>query len=268
MKLELKSKIALITGASSGIGAATARKLAQRGLGVILVARRQERLVQVREEIEKQGGKAWTIQADLSLEEAPQQIFEQTQALNVDVDVLVNNAGMGWYGYYSEMPLEQLDQMVAVNTSAMTRLTRLFLPGMLKRHAGQIINIGSIAGKLPNQGIAIYAATKAFLDAFTTALHRELVGSGVNASAVLPGPVRTEFFEQAAQASQGRRTPAEGLAIPVERVAEAVWRVLRRPRRCLYVPWYVALSPWLETLFAPIIDKMGPLLLKKNRMPG
>jgi short-subunit dehydrogenase len=268
MKISWEGKTALITGASSGIGAATAHKLAQRGMQVILVARRPDRLLQVQVEIQDLGGKAFTIATDLSAENACQQVFDQARALCGNVDVLVNNAGVGWYGYFSGMPIERFNQMITVNISAVVRLTRLFLAGMLERRSGHIINIGSIAGKMPNQGIAIYGASKAFMDAFTTSLHRELVGSGVHTSVVLPGPVKTEFFDQCAQQSQGRRIPAEAFAIPVERVADAVWSILRQPRRFLYVPWYIALSPWLEYLFAPIIDRLGPLLLKRSTRPS
>jgi short-subunit dehydrogenase len=110
----------------------------------------------------------------------------------------------------------------------------------------------------------MYAGTKAFLNAFTTALHREMRRSGVTISVLQPGPVVTEFFDQAASQKNGRRVPAERLAIPAERVAGAVWSLLRRPRRQAFVPWFTRLTPWISLLFAGVMDWVGPLLLRRN----
>ena len=152
----------------------------------------------------------------------------------------------------------------AVNMEAAAHLTRLLLPGMVKAGHGQIINISSIAGGLPNQGIAMYSASKAFLDAFTTSLFRELHGSGVYASAMRLGPVKTEFYEQARQMENGAPVPAERFAIPVERVNAALWRLLNHPRRFMYVPGWLRVSRWLEPLFGGLIDQLGPLLLRRK----
>ena len=259
-----KDKIAVVTGASSGIGAVTAERLAREGLHVILVARRVERLEQLKLLIEGQGGQASVYPADLGQAAKRELLADDILRAYPAVDVLVNNAGLGWYGYYADMPLQIALEILAVNVEAVAHLTRLFLPNMRNRCSGHIINIGSIAGGLPNQGIAIYAASKAFLDAFTTVLHRELRGSGVHASVVRPGPVTSEFFSVAAGRENGGEIPAKALAVPAEQVARAVWSLLRRPRRVAYVPWYLVVSPWLEHLFAPIIDRLGPLLLRQK----
>jgi short-subunit dehydrogenase len=262
--MPMRGWTALITGASSGIGAAAARRLSRAGLRVVLVARRKERLEQIAAEINQSGGEAHVISADLELPDSPQAVYDQVTASLGGVDVLVNNAGLGWYGYYSEMPLAIAREMVAVNIAAVTELTRLFLPGMRTRRRGHVINISSIAGSMPNQGIAIYSATKAFIDAFTTVLHRELQGSPVHASVVRPGPVKTEFFPTAAGREAGSPVPAEHFAVSAEVVAESIWSLLRRPRRVVYVPWALSLSPWVEILFSRIIDRLGPLLLRKS----
>ena len=129
--------------------------------------------------------------ADLSTPQGVEQLVRVLFQKGISVGVLVNNANFGWYGYYADIAWEIAREMLQVNISAVIQLTRLLLPGMLERRCGHIINIGSIAGSLPNQGIAIYSATKACLDAFTTSMHRELRGSGVAVSVVCPGPVRT-----------------------------------------------------------------------------
>ncbi len=256
----LRGQLALITGASSGIGAATARRLAGLGMRVALVARRTERLNALAAQIEAAGGQAQVITADLAQPADRAALAE----LAPQTAVLINNAGLGWYGYYAEMPAELVREMLQVNLVAVAELTHIFLPAMKKRASGHIINISSVAGGLPEQGIVLYSATKAFMDAFTTALHRELRGTPVHAGLVCPGPVASEFYPRAAQQPNGRPVPAEQLAAPPEQVAEAVVRLLVRPRRRIYVPGWLRLSRWVEPLFGGLIDQLGPLLLKRR----
>ena len=258
-------KTALITGASSGIGAATAAALAAQGLKVVLVARRQERLEQLAYDISTKSGQALVMPADLSNALGVDQLVRDLFQKGIRVDVLVNNAGFGWYGYYADMAWETAHEMLLVNVSAVIQLTRLLLPAMLDKRCGHIINIGSIAGSMPNQGIAIYSASKAFLDAFTTSLHRELRGSGVQVSVVRPGPVRTEFFQTARTLPEGGSVPAERLAVSADSVARAVVNLLSHPRRVVFVPWFLAASGWLELLFGGLIDHLGPLLLRRRK---
>lgn len=263
MKGSWKDKIALITGASSGIGAATARELAQRGMRVILVARRKERLQELTDEIQSAGGQAQAIAADLSLPEDRQRVYEQTLQTSGAPHVLVNNAGLGWYGYYADMPWETAQEMLQVNVAAVMHLTRLFLPDMRKRERGHIVNVGSISGNLPNQGIAIYAASKAFLNAFTSSLYRELVGTRLRVSVVRAGPVASEFYQTAKTRPGGRPVPAERFAVSSESVAHSIWGLLQRPRKVIYVPGILSISSWLEPLFGWLIDRVGPILLRK-----
>lgn len=257
-------KTALITGASSGIGAATAQKLANHGLRVALVARRQDRLEALVHVIQANGGQAVAFPADLASPGQIQGLHTQVEDACGTPDVLVNNAGLGWYGYYSDMSWETASSMLQVNVSAVMQLTHMFLPAMRRRGSGHIINIGSISGSMPNQGIAIYSASKAFLDAFTTSLYRELVGTKLWASVVRAGPVASEFYQAARELPNGRPVPAERFAVAPERVAQKVWRLVQRPRRFVYVPSILWLSPWLELLFGRLIDRLGPLLLKSN----
>ncbi len=144
-------------------------------------------------------------------------------------------------------------------------LMRLFLPSMKKKQYGRIINVGSIAGKLPEQGIAIYSSYKSFLDSVTTSVHRELRRSGVCVSILRAGPVKTEFFDTARGLENGGSIPAEKLAISSTRVANKIWGLINRPRRVAYVPFYLSISPLLEILFSWIIDLLGPLLLRQRK---
>ncbi len=258
-------KTALVTGASSGIGAAVARQLARLGVRVLLVARRGERLELLADEIRRDGGMAHAMAADLTDEAERARVLEQAHALAGGVDILVNSAGFGWYGYGSEMPWEVARAMIQTNMTALAYMTLLALRDMQARGRGHIINISSIAGSLPEQGTALYSATKSFVDSFTTALHRELHGSAIRVSLIRPGPVQTEFFARAAGQLAGRRVPGERFAITPEQVAAAVIGVLRRPRRVVHVPGWWRVAPWIEPTLGWLIDLLGPALLRRER---
>ncbi len=260
--VDWQNKTAVITGASSGIGAATARQLAKMGMRVVLVARRLERLLGLQAEITSAGGKAEVAAADLRSDAERERVFEQVGA----ADVLVNNAGFGWYGYYSDMPWQTVREMLATNVEAAAHLTSLFLPGMKERNRGHIVNVGSISGSLPSQGVAIYSATKSFLDSFTTALTRELRGTRVFASVVRAGPVKTEFCESALTRENGGHIPTEQVGVTSEHVAWEIWKLLLRPRRVIYVPRWLRIVPWVELSFGWLEDLVGPLLLKRRNL--
>ncbi len=260
-----QGKVALISGASSGIGAATARRLAAEGLQVVLAARRVERLQALADEIRKAGGQAGVLAADLGNESERLALFEQAERLYGCPEVLVNNAGFAYYGYTAVMPWDSGRAMIEVNVTAAAHLTRLFLPGMLARGSGHIINMGSVNGVMPSQGTAVYSGSKAFLNAFTAALYRELAGSGVKTSVVFPGPVATELFDNSEKIENGLRIPAEGGAISAERVASAVWSLLNRPRRYVFVPWYWRWTALAEFFFGWAMDLAGPILLRRAK---
>jgi short-subunit dehydrogenase len=261
-RMNWRGSAALITGASSGIGAATARRLATAGLKVVLVARRKENLLKLGAEISSKGGEAQVMAADLSSERERVRVFEQAGA----VDVLVNNAGFGWYGYFHEMGWDTAREMLQVNIGATAHLTSLFLPGMRSRNRGHIVNVGSISGSIPSQGVTLYSASKAFLDAFTTALYRETRNTRVRVSVVRAGPVRTEFGEIARQLENGRRVPTETVGVSAEHVAWRIWNLLLQPRRVIYVPRWTSIVPWLELSFGWLEDLLGPLLLKYEKV--
>ena len=259
----MESRYALITGASSGIGASTARFLSKKGISLILVARRLDKLEELAAEIRGNGGAVEVFQADLANAADRIRCLEYTVETGKHIDILVNNAGFGWYGFYSEMDWNTANDMIRINIEAVAHLTYLFLPLMKHQNHGHIINIGSIAGGFPNQGTAIYSATKSFLDAFSTALFRELKGSGVHVCVIRPGPVATDFFAHARNLPGGGVIPGQLLSIGPDDVAKAVWSCCLRPRRYVYVPWIMGISAWIEFLMGWIVDLLGPMLLKK-----
>ena len=259
-----KGKVALVTGASSGIGAVTAKRLALEGLKVVLVARREDRLRSLAAQIRELGGEALVVAADLSEERERLRVAQEVHSVYGAVDVLINNAGFGWYGFGMEMPWTLARQMVEINMAAVVHLTLLFLPDMKARSSGHIINVGSIAGSLPSQGVALYSATKSFMDTFTTSLYRELRGTNIHVSVIKPGPVSTEFYDAAVTKSAGLRIPAERFSVKPEAVANRIWTLLRKPARVAYVPRLFVLVPWVELCFGWLMDLLGPLLLRRQ----
>jgi uncharacterized protein len=186
------AETALVTGASSGIGEQFARQLAERGYELILVARRADRLEQLAGEL---AVTTHVVANDLSADAA--KLPGKVEALGIDVDLLVNNAGFGLRGRFAQLPADRQAEMVRVNCEAVVTLTRAFVPGMIERGRGGVITVASTAGMQPLPYEATYGATKAFALNLTEALHMELRGTGVKALAVNPGPVPTEWQEVA-----------------------------------------------------------------------
>ena len=263
-----RGQVALVTGASSGIGAAAAERLAGRGLRLALVARRADRLEQLAGRLRAAGGHALPVPADLTQPSGRAAALETVERELGSIDVLVNNAGFGWYGYTDEMSPAIARDMVELNAAAVVDLTLPVLGQMRRRGHGHIVNVSSIAGSLPSQGVAVYCATKAFLNAFSSALHRELRGSGVHVSVVKPGPVLSEFYRTAARKPGGGPVPAERFAVRAERVADRIWSLLNRPRRLAYVPGLLSVTPWIELMLGGIIDRLGPFLLRRRLAPA
>ena len=259
-----RTRVAVVTGASSGIGAVTALKLAALGYKVFLVARRVERLEAVAACILEAGGRAETLAADLAAPQGVRSVFERVVEAGGGIDVLVNSAGFGWYGYASDMPAETAWEMIRVNNAALAQLILLFLPMMRASGRGHIINISSIAGSFPSPWAALYSATKSFVDTLTTALHRELRGSGVHVSAVRPGPVLTEFYQTVTRLSAGRSIPVGRLLVPPGVVADAVVRLISRPRRTVYVPQGYRIVPWIELAFGWLVDRIAGFFLRRQ----
>jgi uncharacterized protein len=193
-----ESATALVTGASAGIGEAIARELAARGHGVTLVARREERLRTLAGELsERHGVRADAIAVDLGDPPSRDRLADQVAGLGLEVEILVNNAGFGGSGNAADSDRERLVAMLRVNCEALLDLQTRYLPAMVERGRGAVINIASTAAFQPIPGTATYAATKAFVLSLSEAVHQELKGTGVTLTAVCPGPVKTEFGQVA-----------------------------------------------------------------------
>ncbi|MBI4414854.1 MAG: SDR family oxidoreductase [Candidatus Kerfeldbacteria bacterium] len=191
---------AVITGASSGIGREIARVLAARGYDLFILARRFDRLLELKSELEQRHGvRVMPMKADLRDPAVPAAIKAQLDHAGIEPSLLVNDAGLGTFGMFTELTWEEVEQMLLVNIGALTRLTHLFLPSMLKRRSGKILNIGSIAGSLPGPWMAVYHATKAYVASLSEALWEETRGTGVTVTLLAPGLTRTEFHEHAHQ---------------------------------------------------------------------
>lgn len=187
---------ALVTGASSGIGAAFARALKARGERLILVARRADRLHSLAQELGGEG-EATVLPFDLGQAGSGARLEAAVRERGLAVDLLVNNAGFGDSGHFAREDPARLAGMVDLNARAVVELTRAFVPGMIERRRGRIVNVASTAAFQPCPFLAVYAASKAFVLAFTEALHEELAGTGVRVQALCPGLTETEFQQVA-----------------------------------------------------------------------
>jgi uncharacterized protein len=215
----------LITGASSGIGWELAKCFAADKTNLILVARSTDALEKLAAELrEKFQIQAYVLAADLSLPETPQRIFSELKGRGISVDILVNNAGFGLHGEFSKMPLPRQLEIIHVNVTALTELTGLFLPAMIERRRGGILNVGSVAGFLPGPNMAVYYASKAFVLSFTEALAEELSDSGLNFSVLCPGPTESNFSNVARDGKTRKTQRSKMSAQTVARIGHEKFR--------------------------------------------
>lgn len=190
-----RGKWALVTGASSGIGAAIARELAGYGAKLVLTARRRDRLEALSAELAVRGIETRIVIADLNDPAAPQQIYDATEGAGLVIDILINNAGLGQYGdFYSAPPEQELSQ-VRVNCEAVVRISRLFVPRMVERRRGWVLIVASTASFQPIPYLSTYAATKVFDRFFALGVAEEVARFGVKVTALCPGSTESEFFE-------------------------------------------------------------------------
>jgi short-subunit dehydrogenase len=211
----------LITGASAGIGREFARQLAMRARTLVLVARREERLNALREELQHHNAQL-NVHArvvDLCDKSQVDDLIAWLDQNKIDIDLLVNNAGLGDSGSFATSDPERNDRILQVNIVALTLLTRRLLPQMIARKRGAILNVSSSAGFLPIPGMAVYAASKAYANSFSEALRAELRGTGVTVTALCPGPVHTEFGDVANRPGGQPETAPEFVYVSVENTA-------------------------------------------------
>ena len=249
------SPVILITGASSGIGEATARLFGKQGYRVVLAARRLERLESCARDIHATGGQAHPIAADVTDPEHIQRMVEGTLEQFGQIDILFNNAGFGRLGWLESLdPVKDIEEQLKVNLLAVIQVTRQVLPYMIARRSGHIINMASIGGLVATPTYTIYAASKFAVRGFSEALRREVGVYGIKVSAIYPGGVKTEFSHHTgAKRKTGATTPAS-LKLSPEQVAEAVLSVVKRPRRGLIIPWPMRATVWLNGLAPGLVD--------------
>lgn len=193
----MRSSVALITGASSGIGLELARVMASHGHDLILVARREDKLNALATELRALGRIVWVHVADLNKPDASQQIADWLQSEKIFPEILVNNAGFGDMADFQQAELDKLQEMIQVNVRVLTELTWLLLPEMVRRKKGYILNLGSTASFIPGPGMAVYHATKAYVLTLGDSLAEELRGTGVTVTTLCPGPTQSGFQEKA-----------------------------------------------------------------------
>lgn len=217
-------KTVVVTGASAGLGAGFARAFAKRGANLVLVARREDRLAALADELKAAHGvEVHTVGLDLARAEAGQELLDWLAERDIVPDVLINNAGFGTGGRMVNENRERVRDQITLNVLTLTDLTLGVLPQMLERNAGTIVNVASTASYQPVPGLGVYSATKAYVRSFTEALWGELKGTGVRAFTLCPGPTETEFFEAAG-------TPASGKLVPAERVVNTLMKAMAKPR--------------------------------------
>jgi short-subunit dehydrogenase len=253
MNEQIHRPVALVTGASRGIGAATARELARRGYALALAARSAAELNALAAELTRGGAPALAVPTDMSRPDEVERLARVALAHFGRVDVLVNNAGVGGHGrHFARMAPEDLNHMLAVNFTAPVILTRALLPAMLERRNGAIVFVGSVAGRVALPGSALYSATKYGLRGLAHAVRREVKGRGVRVTLVAPGFIDTTMTRDL------HNVPKVG----AEPVARVIADAIDRPRREIFVPWYYrigvlldGLAPWLGDAVLRIVRR-------------
>lgn len=223
-------KFVLITGASSGIGESLMVEFMKNGYPIVAVARDRAKLQNV---VDKYNSvypvEIIPIAKDLTNENSPQEIYDELKEKEIEIEILVNNAGVGFGGLFAEIPIEKMIEIIRLDVEALTRMTRLFLPDMIKRDNGKILNVSSIAGFEPGPLMAIYHAAKAFVLSLSEALIEELDETNVTVTCLAPGPVDTDFFRRA-DLLESRVAHSDMLMLP-EQVASEAYEGLMQGQR-------------------------------------
>jgi uncharacterized protein len=264
--VNLKDKVVLITGASSGFGEEAALLFAQEGCRVILAARRIDRLQNLAVKIQNLGGEAIAIPVDIVDSVEVNNMVQTTIDLYGHIDILFNNAGIGRVDWFENHTFERdIDTLVQVNLTALMQVTRAVLPYMLARGEGHIINMVSIAGLLALPLITSYSASKFGARGFTDALRREVTPLGIKVSGIYPGPATTEFGSHVGK-NEAYRSVRSSLKMHMtsEYVARRVLDVAKRPRRSLIIPWWFRILTTFDMLFPVVVDWISYAFSKKK----
>jgi len=266
MSKDLKGRVAVITGASSGIGQATAERFAAEGMPVVVGARRVARLAEVAEGIRRMGGTARAVETDVRQPDQVRRLVEEAVAAFGRVDVLVNNAGLGYFGPVESTPVEEARYLFDVNLMGTLHGVQAAVPHMRRQGSGHIINVASIVGKRATPGNGVYSATKFAQVALSEALRLELASAGIRVSVVCPVSTITEFFEVAGARSPLKLT-ATGPTFSAAQVANAIVRCVRRPRAEVMVYRPARALVILNAVSPRLVDRILGALWRKVR-PG
>ena len=261
---ELRDKVVVVTGASSGIGRATAEAFARQGCRVVLAARREERLKEVAGGIEERGGQALVVPTDVGDREQVERLVERAVERFGRVDVMLNNAGWGFYATVEETGEEDMQRLWRVNFMGTFYGVQAALAVMRRQGAGHIMNVASVVGRRGYPYHGAYAATKFAVLGLTESLRSELAGSGIVATAVLPVSTRTEFFERAGR-TPGFEPKPLGMVHSPERVAQAIVRCARRPRPEVLLVGPMRLGLAISVLFPGLADWVGGRYYRRTR---
>lgn len=255
--MDPKGKVVIVTGASSGIGEATARQFGREGAKVVLAARRVDKLEALANEIGGMGtgAEVLVVQADLSKLEDIQSLIQKTLDKFGRIDVLVNNAGFGRLDWLEKLdPVKDIQGQFDVNVMGVVQTTRQALPVMIKQRSGHIIQMCSMAGLVGTPTYTIYSACKHAVHGFSEALRREVKPWGIDVSMVYPGGVSTEFGAHAGIKRKTKATTPKFMLLTAEQVAEAVVSLVRRPRAMWIIPWLWTFTMWMNRNFNWFVD--------------
>lgn len=255
--MDIRGKVVIVTGASSGIGEATARQFGRAGAKLILAARRVDKLEALAKEIAALNTDAETlvVQADLSKLEDIQALIKQTLDKFGRIDVLVNNAGFGRLDWLENLdPVKDIQSQFDVNVMGVIQTTRQALPVMMKQRSGHIINMGSMAGLVATPTYTVYAACKHAVHGFSEALRREVKPWGIDVSMIYPGGVLTEFQSHAGIKRKTNATTPKSLLLTADQVGSAVVQLVRRPHAMRILPWAWSFTVWMNRNLNALVD--------------
>jgi len=259
--MDFKDKTVLITGASSGIGKETAIQFAKKGSNVILVARRKQKLEQIAGDLKKYNTSILVCECDVSdklqVENMAKLVLEKYDS----IDILVNNAGFAIYGSVFDLTTQEIESQMATNYFGMIYCIKNFLPSMIQKKSGHIVNVASVAASFGLPGIASYCASKFAMLGFSEGLKHELKGTGVGITVVSPIMVRTDFFDHPSFQKIPKYSP---LSLSDKTVVKAILRAANSPRLEIIVPSVVRVAVWLKNTFPYLINPILGITFKKQ----
>ena len=259
--MDFSNKVVVITGASSGIGEASAVEFAKRKSSVVLVARRKENLDSVAKKLEKYGTEILACQCDVSKWQEVEQMSKTVLNKFGTIDILVNNAGFAIYGSVLELKVEEIESQMKTNYFGMVYCTKAFLPKMLEQKTGHIVNVASVAGSFGLPGIASYCASKFAMLGFSEGFYHELKGTGVGITVVSPIMVRTDFFDHSSFKSIPKYSST---SLSSKTVAKAIVKASASPRLEIIVPPFVRGAVWLKHTIPYLINPILGAAFRKQ----